>query len=78
MRDSARPGPYETLAPMGRTEDLIRRFSAGDLDLASFHSGVRAESGELANRALMLLTEYENSDLDEAALRRRASELLDG
>jgi len=61
---------------MERAEELVKQFAEGSIGLPTFHRGIREESGELADRSLMLLTHYENSDLDLSALRQQVSDLI--
>jgi hypothetical protein len=53
-------------------------FVAGQAGVEALRIAAEATAGELADRVLVLLTEYENSgpEFDESALHHRVAQLL--
>lgn len=58
-------------------DDLARAFIDARISRSEFHSRLMDIPGPSAHRWLALHTEWENSNWDDAELRRRAQRLLD-
>ena len=61
---------------MDELDDACRAYVAGELSLEGFSARLQAEEVQRANPYLALITEYENSDWDEAELRHRGADQL--
>jgi hypothetical protein len=59
-------------------EGVTRAFVEGRLTPEDWNAALADIPGASSNPGLALYTQYENSDWDEAELRRRAAQLLSG
>jgi hypothetical protein len=57
-------------------DEARRAYVAQELDLDGLRAAAQDDPTEQGSQVLMLLTEYENSDWDEAELRVRVGEQL--